>query len=148
MWIEVIFWTSPLLAHWVVYFRETLLSTWDFHLGLGAEMKQQDHLAHSMRDRPLGFQGSAASFITPLFLISSFNRERGSRIAALEVISTEDFFSFPVPLHTPHRNTGNNRHVQKQRPIIKTLALLWKRKKNLFLVLSFSFLFCVAKFTW
>lgn len=72
--------------------------------------------------QPLEFQGSAVPFVTPLFLISSFNGERGSRIAAFEVISREDFFSFPVPLHTLNRNMGNNGRVH--RPIIKTLAPL------------------------
>lgn len=113
-------------AYWVVFsflfLHETPLSTWDFHVAPRAEMKQQDHLPHSMRTSLLGFRGPPCLFLTPLFLISSFNRERGSRIAAFEVISTEDFFSFPVPLHTLHKNVGNNRHAR--RPIIKTLALL------------------------
>lgn len=57
-------------------------------------------------NQTLEFQGSTVLFVSPLFLISSFNTECGSRIAAFEVISIEDFFSFPAPLHTPHRKMG------------------------------------------
>lgn len=61
-----------------------------------AEMKQRDQPPPSVRPRPPDFQGSdvpACNFFF-FFIIGSFRRGGGSRIAALEVISMEDFSSF------------------------------------------------------
>lgn len=86
-------------------------------------MKQRDLLAHSTRTGPSCFQGgSAASLVTPLFLISSFIGGRWQLNCSLR----GDFqwtisVLFLCPYTLFHWNTGNNRHVQK-RPIIKTLS--------------------------
>lgn len=119
-WIEFRSWGFPLLAHWDVYFCEIPLSTWDFHLG--PRPRAGPPFTHP-RDQPLEFQGSAALFVAPLILISSFIRECGVRIVPSRGFNWR--FYFPVPLHTSHRIMLNNRHFQKRGPIIKLYVLLW-----------------------
>lgn len=103
----------------------SLLSAWRLS---GNNRTQQE-------DQPLEFQGSSAPFSSPLILISSFRAEHGSRIAAFKAISAARFFSFPAPLHTRHRNVGNNRDVET--PIITTVALCVLFLFSLFLFFFF-----------
>lgn len=77
---------------------------------------------HTMRGLAPWVSGVLMPLAAPLILISSYNWECGSRIVAFKVISTEDLCSFSAPLHTCHRNMGNNRDAQ--RPIIMILAHL------------------------
>lgn len=106
-------------------------------------MKQQDLLAHSTRTGPSCFQGgSAASLVTPLFLISSFIGGRWQLNCSLR----GDFqwkisVLFLCPYTLFHWNTGNNRHVQK-RPIIKMLSFCD------FLLSVFFFFFFVHVFAF